>query len=180
MYLIRCSQGHEFPVPTKAAGSTVSCPTCGSPENVPKLGDLRQMPRVAEEGSGGRREGLNMGAKIVFALLLIVTTGAALTAVFAAFRWSNIPVTMTQEEHIAAEDEGIAGLNPLQLIQASEQIEQIRVDEQMPYQYHSVGVIRNRWKTICFTTSGIAGGSLLIAGAVLVFGRGRRANQPAK
>ncbi len=49
-YLLPCPDCHEtFPVATRHAGQTIECANCQSAVEIPKLGELRQLPEESEQ-----------------------------------------------------------------------------------------------------------------------------------
>lgn len=176
MYLLPCPHGHEIPVSPQSAGGTARCPVCGQPQAVPTLGELRRLPRVAEASGGSEKPmAAHMGIRISFAVLMLIALAGAVTATFAGFRWQTIPVPMTTEAHIAMDQEEIATLNPLQLIEVWNQYEQYDLSERQPFGYQRMADMRGHWKRICLIALGVTGLSLLAAIAVAVAGRPHKA-----
>lgn len=171
MYMIQCPEGHPFPVPAKAAGSVTPCPTCGANQAVPKLGELRKLPLADVGAPVKRKNSLGMGAKIVFAVLLLTAIATGLTSAFAAFRWQNLPIPFTQAEHIAEESKALEQFTAVQLVGAWEQIETFGLGEQVPFPYHRLQNVRDHWKQVCLTSLAITGGCVLLALVVIGFAR---------
>lgn len=175
MYLLRCSQGHEIAVTPKSAGGTVECPLCGEQQAVPKLGELRKLPRTEEIAEGDEKSPSGLGFRISFALLMLVALAGAVVATFAAFRWQSLPLPNTTDKHVAQDREGIAQLNPIQLIEAWNEHEQHDLSRRRPRQYHVMAEIKAHWKKVCLIALGVAVVSLLGATGVAIVGRRRRA-----
>ncbi|MEL7266083.1 MAG: hypothetical protein AAFP69_14885, partial [Planctomycetota bacterium] len=61
MFLLPCGECQQsFPVAPSRAGDTVTCPHCSAAVVVPKLGELRQLPRAdaspGDDGAASRSE----------------------------------------------------------------------------------------------------------------------------
>ena len=171
MFLIQCPAGHSFPVPAKAAGSIATCPTCGATRDVPKLGELRQCPRADQETPVKRRSAIPMGAKVAFAILMLVAIGTGLTSAFAAFRWQNLPVPVTEAEHIAEETKTLESYDAVRLLSAWEQLEAAGLGTQEPFYYQFLQDLKDGWKRVCLVTLGITVAAVLIAFAIVGFAR---------
>lgn len=177
MYLLRCSQGHEIPVTPQAAGGTVTCPVCGEPQVVPTLGGLRQLPRMEEPTAVAEKPAAHMGFRISFAALMLVALAGAVVGTFAAFRWQMIPVLMTTESHIAQDQEQIANLNPLQLVEVWNQHEQHDLSQRHPFPYQIMATMRAHWKRICLIALSITALSLVFATALAIASRRQKARR---
>ncbi|XZE54365.1 hypothetical protein SH139x_000326 [Planctomycetaceae bacterium SH139] len=176
MFLLHCPKGHELPVTASAAGSQVTCPTCGEEQAVPKLGELRKLPTANPEPTAGRTQGTTSdAARLVFALFMFGAVGAGASAAFAAFRWQSFPVPPTSEQHIASDRKDIAALNPLELLNVWESYEKMDLTSQIPFPYQRMQNLRDHWQNVCLISSSIAGACLLAASGAVIFGRRKSA-----
>lgn len=171
MFMIQCPAGHSFPVPAKAAGSITTCPTCGATQDVPKLGELRKLPRAEERGPAHAKQPLNMGAKVAFAVFLLLAISTGLTSAFAAFRWQNLPIPYTQEQHIAEETKTLEAFSAVEMVSAWEQVEAIGLGEQDPFPYKVIQDLRDHWKQVCLISLGITIAAVLVAFLIVGFAR---------
>ncbi len=164
MYLISCSQGHSFSVSTSAAGSEVPCPTCGQITSVPKLGELRRLPR-ADEGSQVRssKSQSSMGARTVFAICTLGAIAAGITAAYASIRCYALPAPISSEFHIEQDRKQISELNPLDLLMVWEEYEKMDLESQFPFPYKRIQNMRDEW-------TGVATTSLIVAAVLAGIG----------
>jgi hypothetical protein len=82
-YLLTCSCGRELPIDAGQAGEVVRC-SCGNSVFIPKLGELRLLPRVetpSQKSSWSARQGL----LTLLALIAIVSLG------FGVYYWIRTP-----------------------------------------------------------------------------------------
>lgn len=171
MYLISCPQGHSFSVSTSAAGSEVACPTCGAATVVPKLGQLRQLPRAEQTTKPAPTRQTGFAARIAFAILMFVAIGALVSAAFGYARWYSLPVPITTEYHIERDREQIEALNPVQLLSVWEEYENTDFSMQTPYPYQRMQGLRDEWMSVATTSASVGFICTVLAIFFLVFGR---------
>jgi hypothetical protein len=129
------------------------------------------MPVAEAETPPSAKRSLGMGAKIVFAMLLLIAMVAGFTSAFAAFRWQNLPVPITEAEHIRGESQAMANFNAVELIAAWEQIETTGLGEQVPFPYRTMQAMRDHWRNVCLIALGTCLGCVLLSVAVIALGR---------
>ncbi len=183
MHLLPCPACQApIPVAPSQAGDHTNCPACEVEVDIPKLGQLRQLP-LAESDVGAKvastqrdAGGLSAG-QAGFVFLGVIATASLLIAGFCTIRWSLIEVPMTTEEHIAKFREAYQELKPAELIREYEQMEEFGLDIASPYNYQNVALEKRNWGRNASIAGGVA--ALSILGAAVLAG-GRRRNQPKK
>lgn len=172
MYLISCPQGHSFSVSTSAAGSEVPCPTCGQNTSVPKLGELRRLPR-ADEGNPTRssKSQSSMGARTVFAICALGAIAAGITAAYASIRCYALPAPISSEFHIEQDRKQISELNPLDLLMVWEEYEKMDFESQFPFPYKRIQDMRDEWTGVAMTSLVVAAVLAGIGTLTIVVGR---------
>jgi hypothetical protein len=177
MYLLHCPQGHTIQVSTAAAGNSVRCPECEAVVQVPKLGELRKLPVVAEGARSARgrdASGSGFAARLVFGLLVLVAIIAGGISAYGAMRWFNLPIPMTSAEHIQMGREEIASRVPAELIVDWQQYESMGLGEQAPFPYQRMQNLRDHWLRVCLIPLGIAAASIAVGIFVVMLGSRRK------
>lgn len=169
MHLLPCpSCESSIEVAPSQAGNQITCPSCGASVPIPKLGQLRQLPRAEQSDqvrdTGAAREAGGGGGSIAFGLLGLIATASLLIAGFCAVRWVLMEVPTDTESHIAELQAAYKDLKPAELIREYEQMEEFGLDMPMPYKYHTAQMERAVWGR----NSLIAGGVFLISLAAAV------------
>ncbi|MCG8649939.1 MAG: hypothetical protein MI861_08900 [Pirellulales bacterium] len=182
---------HLLPCPTCQASITVSpsqagdqlnCPSCQSAVDIPKLGQLRQLPR-AEADRGAQtadrqpRVANSSGRQATFAVFGVIATISLFIAGFCAIRWYLVDVPMTTERHIAKFKEEYKKLKPAELIREYEQMERFSLDITVPFEYKKEENKRNRWRRNALVSGAVCGIASLCALALLITG-GRNPHAP--
>lgn len=164
MHLLDCPSCHSaVPVAPARAGENIECPECQKSIAVPKLGELRRLPRSDQspegENSPGRsnessqRSGLAVAA---FVTLCLVAVAAGLGAGYNAVRWSMIDTDYTIETHLAEIDASYNEVGGAQLIREFEDMEKNSLDLVAPYPYQKVADERAKWGFNAMVAGGIA------------------------
>lgn len=171
MYLLRCPDGHPISVSASAAGSEVTCPECGKPQAVPKLGELRQLPTAENATDSKPQAGSPFFARVLFAVLMLVALGAATAAAYGAFRWQSLPVPPTSADHIASDTKDIMALNPLEVLTIWDEYRKQDLAEQFPFDYAQMQELRDHWRSVCFISLTIAVVCVITAVVTILLGR---------
>lgn len=179
MYLLPCSScDASIPVSPSQAGNETICPECQTSVTVPKLGDLRGLPRDDQQPAGDLPQGGTMSSAgsmgfVVFGLIAAV---CMLVAGFCGIRWSLIEVEMTTEEQIAYYEEQYQTLTAAQLIREFEQMDGDTFDTGGPSVYKAAELEKRDWGQNASIAGGIGLVSLLTAFAIAGSGRRNRPN----
>lgn len=175
MYLLPCpSCKASLSISPSQAGSEASCPDCQASVPVPKLGELRQLPRADEQHSGDQPQGvpISTGRSAGFVFLGLIATASLLVAGFCGVRWSLIDTGSTTEQHIAEYREAYRSLTAAELIREYEQMEGDGFELSGPSEYKRREMDKRAWGRNASIAGAIGGFSLL--GAFLFAGLGRR------
>jgi len=114
-HLLICSCGEELVVDARQAGETVEC-KCGKTVDVPRLGDLRQLPVVSDRQSQSPPWTLQQG--LTFAAgSLVVLVGIICLVVFFQ-EWVRLDTTDRRQELLAAGNQIVDKLSYTQALQA--------------------------------------------------------------
>ena len=179
MYLLPCPQcGNSLTVAPSKAGETLACNACKASVSVPKLGDLRQLPR-AEEPSDAPTTLKNSQEKapaaqtgFMFAGLLAVV--CFLVASYCGLRWGLLPVPNSTETHLRSTAEDMKSFTAAELIRAYEEMEKEPIDLVLPYQYKEKENIRNRWGMNAVYSGSAGFAALVVAVFIASAGKKRR------
>lgn len=171
MYLLHCSCGHPLTVTASAAGSQVTCPECGKPLEVPRLGDLRSYPLADSGELEPVRQRMPLLARVLFAFLMIGAVISAGVSAYGAFRWQSLPEPPTSAEIIENDSEGIMQLNPLEVLGMWEQYRNLDLTQQRPFPYQQMQTMRDNWRDVCFAS--LKGALLFVLAACIAIVVGR-------
>ncbi|WP_404307194.1 hypothetical protein [Neorhodopirellula lusitana] len=161
--------------PAKAGGEVV-CPACTKNVAVPKLGELKKLPRVDQDASSDSDDnaahGLSGGRSMLFAMLGAVSLLCFLGAAFCGVNWASIESPGTTESHIEGLKENYEQISASRLIREYEDITEYGVDIPQPYPYRAIELRKQAWasKAIAFGAAG-----LLAAVIAVVVGRRKKA-----
>jgi len=166
MFLLSCTDCSEsVPVTAAQAGGQIPCPNCGAALDIPKLGQLRQLPQTepAPEDTSRLTGGSPRGRGISFAFFAFVAAGSLLISGYCGIRWILTDVPMTTDEHIARLRVGYQAVEPAQLITEYEEMEKYGLDLPQPFAYQTIADARRSWGRNCLIAGGIGLAGLLAA-----------------
>ena len=175
MHLLPCPECQtEIKVAPSQAGDTVTCQKCQHEVAIPKLGDLRQLPRVDDaadtaSATSGGASGTVRGGFLGLALIGVI---CFLIAGYCGIRWSLIDVPTTTDEHVAMIREQYATAPAAKLIRGYEQMERDGIDLGTPYTYKMRAIEKSGWGKNASITAGV--GALAILGAFAIAAVGRK------
>ena len=113
MYLLPCPQCQTTAtISPSQAGDEITCSSCDASISIPKLGDLRKLPRSEESQETPESENEN-GFKITVVALGLLAVISLFATGFTAIRWYLIESDMSTQEHIAQVRSDFAG-KPMQ------------------------------------------------------------------
>ncbi len=148
MYTLPCPHcQHSIQVAPSQAGDELACPSCGAVNQIPKLGDLRQLPQTtANAGISGPPAGeARVGRQIGFVVLSLLSLACLLIAVFCGIRWVNVDAPVTTEIHLQTIRDRYAELTPAELIREFEDLESYDLAIAAPYAYKQLRNRKNAW-----------------------------------
>lgn len=168
-----------IPVSPAQAGDQLTCPSCAGAVQVPKLGELRQLPleSAVPEPSPPPEAG-SLGGRAAWVSLGIVATVSLLIAGFCGIRWALIDVPLNTEQHIAELRQQYETLPAAQLIREWEQMERYGIDLASPYSYQKVAAEKRAWGVNAAVAGVIGLLCMLIAAAIARAGRRHAAPPP--
>jgi len=177
MYLLPCPHcSSALTVSPSQAGGQVDCQSCGGLVVVPKLGELRQLPRSGEQASDGPSPGVATvdspaGPRVGFAIAAVLATISLLIAGFSAVRWAMIDVPLSTPAHIAQFAEAYQTVEPAALIREFEQMEERGLELPLPYKYKTLELTKQAWGRNAVVAGILAGITFTAAVTFLNFGR---------
>ena len=178
MHLLPCpSCQAAIPVSPSQAGDQTSCPSCQSRVDIPKLGELRQLPLSEEQSTPEGSQGTDgaessMARSAGFLVLGLIATASLLVAGFCGIRWVLIDVPNTTDEHIALMREEYRKLTAAELVREYEQMDRYGIELVMPYKYKEVQIKKDSWGRNASMAAAVGG--LAILGAFGLAATGRR------
>ena len=166
MYLLPCpSCDASLSVSPSQAGDAIPCPSCEQIVQIPKLGELRQLPEAESPRSPASRSAAQNERGIVqrisFVVLGLIGTASLLIAGFSTVRWAYIKVEKTTEGHVQKYQEAYESATAADLLREYEQMDQFGLDIAMPHDYKAIETKKERWGRIA-----------MISGAIGVIGLG--------
>ena len=170
MYVLSCPNCHtDVHVTPAQAGDRIQCGQCQGDVAIPKLGELRKLPKVDEPAAAdpvSTRDGTNrsLGSTIAFVACCLIAGASLLAAGYAGVRWMIIAPTMTTESHLEAIESTFPAAEPASMVKEFQDMEDRSLDLTAPYGYHLVVMEKNRWRNNALIAFGI-----LVAGALGAF-----------
>jgi len=138
MFLLPCPscQKPAEIAPTQA-GDTLSCPACGARIQIPKLGELRQLPQSEEFDSKSDAviEDYRVGRRIGFVVLSLISVAALFIAGFCGLQWYSVDAPLTTETYMEEVNRLYTDLEPAKLIREYEDMEKYGLAIAAPYRY---------------------------------------------
>ena len=141
------------------AGNHVSCPSCSEMVAIPKLGELKQLPR-AEGAAAVQTTSGGGGSTFVFGVLGLIAVAALLITGYCGIRWAMIEVEATTDSHVAEIQERYTESDPAVLIREFEDMEKYSLDLIAPYSYQKAANEKSSWAL----NASIAGVICLVCG----------------
>ncbi len=147
MYTFTCTCGQGFPISPARAGQSVDCPHCGLSIDLPKLGEIKQLPPA--EASESKRTIAKKWSKeqgIVFSLLGTLLVVLASIAGWSTYNWLRIPAQPTVQEFIENGQEELAQQNASELMKFWINFARPGIGPRYPPVYLQIHQYRTRWK----------------------------------
>ena len=176
MYLLPCPKcSSSISVPPSQAGDETSCGQCGEMIDIPKLGELRKLPRADEDVSAEKPVGSSAvsvgGSRIGFVAAALAATASLIVAGFCTLRWAMIDVPTTTEGHIAEYEEAYQTAEAAMLIKDFEEMEARGLELPIPYRYKEIEVTKQTWGRNALVACAVAAITLLAAMLLSMGGR---------
>jgi hypothetical protein len=180
MHLLPCPACQSsIAVYPSQAGDVTKCPSCQETVEIPKLGQLRQLPQSDSEDGGksaslSRQSDSSSASRVAFVVVGVIATASLLIAGFCAIRWALIDVPDSTEGHISRLRETYKALTPAELIREYEQMEEYGTEMPMPYEYKRIELEKNKWGRNASIASAVTAVAILGLVFLIVAGRGNR------
>ncbi|MEO1524518.1 MAG: hypothetical protein AAFX06_03740 [Planctomycetota bacterium] len=144
---------------TAQAGDSLTCQSCSTIVAIPKLGELRQLPRV-EEDAPETATSTGGGESFLFLLLSLVAVGCLLVTGYCGIRWAMIEVEATTDSHVAEIKSRYLESDPAVLVREFEDMEKYSLDLIAPFVYQKKANEKWSWAL----NAGVAGAIALVSG----------------
>lgn len=176
MYSLPCNECDQpISVSASKAGQRIPCPQCGTEVVVPKLGELKRLPKASggpssdTEGSANETDlgpsgNAASGSSIVFVTLAFLATACLIIAFYCGIRWFLIEVPTTTEQHIAATTAAMKKASAAQLIIEYESLEKFGIDVASPFPYQITANNKAKWGLNALVAASLGGVAVLGAG----------------
>ena len=183
MHLLPCPHCQTpFHVSPSQAGETVNCPACHAEVPIPKLGEIRQLPRAEESAARDRKVGGaasggslgsegSLGRKITFGIAGIAATVSLLVASYCGIRWALVEVPSTTEDHIATVREELSKRTAAELIREYEDMDNRIIDLEAPFPYKRKAIEKAGWGRNASIAAALGSIALLVAVGCALGGR---------
>ncbi|TWU40789.1 hypothetical protein [Novipirellula artificiosorum] len=150
MYQLPCPHCDAvLDVSPSRAGEQRTCPSCHQSVQIPKLGELRQLPEVntdaADVGIATHYDETGLAPRMGMVVLGLIATAALLTAGYCGIRWALVDVPYSTETHLAEVHEKYPKLKAAELIREYEQMEDLGLDLPNPYPYKLQELEKRGW-----------------------------------
>ncbi|SRR6056297_714868 len=178
MHLLKCPAcDASTPVSPAQAGDSIRCPNCQSPIEVPKLGDLRKLPRAdsasrIDENPAAAES--SAGSRIAFVALSLLGLVCLLIAGFCGIRYLSTDASMTTAAHVAEQRAAYQELTPAELIRVWEGIEEYGIETTAPTEFRLTELEKESLGTKTAVSGGLGLASVIAAIGVAIAGRRRR------
>lgn len=170
MYKLACPHCPESIVVTPArAGGEAPCQACGQNLPVPKLGELRSLPRADVESQDATHAATQRETSLLFPILALIGFGLILAGGFCAIRWAFISISATTDQHIEIITDSYRQMNGSELLGELEDMETRDIQAVGIHTYVKELQIKAGWGRTSLVCSAL-GAISLIAG----FAIGRR------
>ncbi|GAA5507147.1 hypothetical protein [Novipirellula caenicola] len=176
MYQLSCPHCQKVILVTPSqAGDSVSCPSCEQSVAVPRLGELKRLPRD-ESASAATNEPPSYneaGSGRTFGTLALglICTASLLIAAYCGIRWALIDAPVNTEIHLQEVRDVYPTRNPAELLREYEQMEEAGLELPVPYGYKRVQNLKQGWGQNAAIAGGVA--ILTLIGAILFASSGR-------
>jgi hypothetical protein len=180
MHLLPCpSCQASIPVSPSQAGDTVACPSCHQSVDIPKLGELRQLPLAEPVGEAvdvGQPAGAESSrlAQTGFVLSGLVAAASLLVAGFCGIRWALTEVPNNTERHVAGTREDMSKFSAAELIRAYEDMDKTTLEMTVPFRYKDLELRKAKWGRNAIIAGSLGTGAVLLAVGLANAGRRKR------
>lgn len=177
MHLLTCQCGETIPVPLRQAGNEITCPACSSTIQVPKLGQLRQLPQAAPSADQESPRPVSMGRRLTFAGVCLLAGIGFFVGAFSLITASTIEVESTTEEHIAADIERLQKAPPAQVTELWREYMVYGLNDRHPFPYKQHADEKAAWMRRGIIGMSVAAIAVIVAVVLARTGR-KKASQP--
>ena len=176
MHLLSCPYCQaELTVTPAQAGDSIPCTKCQQTVAIPKLGELRKLPRsgpveapaAPARGSAGN----SVLASVGFAALSLIAVSCVLIALYTGIRWANSGAEMTTETHLQEIETLYRESDAATMITHYETMEENSLDLIVPYTYQAENNEKAGWGRNSLTALTVA--ALAAVGAFVAAKAGR-------
>lgn len=177
MYRLECTCGNPITITPRQAGSIVTCDRCSQQVPVPKLGQLRQLPRSeepADSSTASTTRGLGAVRGTVFAICLLLTAIGGTLCIVAAPKAFFQDLPPTPQEYVAENRAVIDTMSPVDLLQTWKEYEQMGLGPKTRPEFYRQRLRIERWQIVFWVAAAVT--ALSILGLVA---SGRRRSRPA-
>jgi len=134
------------------AGDRLPCPQCDRSVAVPKLGEVRQLPRAdslaggadALFGASNNASG-SAGGTIAFVALSAIALASLLAAGYTGIRWAMVDSSQNTESFLEEVEAQYQKVDSAVLIREYEDMEEFSLDLLSPYPFHQKVLEKRRW-----------------------------------
>ncbi|GAA4459212.1 hypothetical protein [Novipirellula rosea] len=180
MYQLSCPHCQNvIPVTPSQAGDSVLCPSCEQSVAVPRLGELKQLPRdesqPSDTGPAPPYNEAGFAQTFGTVALGLICTASLLIAAYCGIRWALIDAPVTTEIHLQEVREVYPTRNPAELLREYEQMEEAGLELPVPYGYKRVQNLKQGWGQNAAIAGGVA--ILTLIGAIIFASSGRSRRQ---
>ena len=146
MHLLNCPDcQHELKITPAQAGDAIRCPKCQSQVAVPKLGELRRLPRAEDTDTLPPAKSRSEGGGSVFVGWTLIAVGGFLAAAYNGVRWSFVDADMTTEGHLEEIESSYSESEPAAMILEFADMENYSLDLVSPYAYQARVDEKRKW-----------------------------------
>lgn len=179
MHLLTCPCGETLAVPLRQAGNEITCPACSNPIQVPKLGELRQLPQAVSSAEPDAPKPVSMGRRLAFAGFCLLAGVGFFVGAFSLVTASTIEVESTTEEHIAADIDRLQKAPPAQVTELWREYMVYGLNDRHPFPYKQHADEKAAWMQRGIIGMSVAAVAVIVAVVLARTGR-KDAGQPAR
>ena len=176
MYQLSCPHCQNIILVTPSqAGDLVQCSACDQSVAIPRLGELKQLPR--DESQPAELDRVPPYTEAGFTqrfgtvALGLICTASLLIAGYCGIRWALIDAPLTTEIHLQEVREVYPTRNPAELLREYEQMEEADLELPVPYGYKRTQNLKQGWGQNATIAGGVA--ILTLIGAIIFASSGR-------
>lgn len=157
MHLLTCPACQsQVPVAPARAGEQIACPSCEAVIQVPKLGELRKLPRQEASGATTPAAG-QQRSNVAFASFFLLCVLASMVTLFCGTMYLMSRAPVTTESFLADREKDHQKASPADMVIEFNAMEERSLDVRIPYSFQTEVDVKMGWRNRALISAAVTG-----------------------